>query len=439
MMNHRSIAEQIFLAGVERVLPDRLISNALAVRDNCLVIGDMEISLTPFENIYIIGAGKAIAMMAAEAERILGNRITGGHIIVKYGHSCKLKYINLTEAGHPVPDINGFKATESILQIAEKAKGNDLVICLLSGGGSALLSDFPKGSSPQEMISVNDLLVNSGACISEINAVRKHLSVAKGGQLARAVYPATLISLILSDVPGDQLDVIASGPTTPDPTTFNQAMAVLEKFNLIKFVSVGVLKYLYQGETGLVSETPKPGDPVFERTHNILIGTNRLALEAAKQKALEFNINAIIIDDKLQGDTTSVAEYIIETSSKFKDDKSEVKPVCLLFGGETTVKMTGKGRGGRNQHLALICSTMLHDHPGITILSAGTDGTDGLTDVAGAVVDSSTVPEAISRNIDPAKFLGEFDSYHFFKKAGGHINTGPTMTNVMDIIVVIID
>jgi glycerate 2-kinase len=437
-MNRRTIAEQIFLAGVESVLPDKLITKELKLKDDCLVIGHLRFSMEALEHIYIIGAGKASAMMGAEAEKILGRRITGGHIVVKYGHSCKLKYIRVTEAGHPVPDSHGFKATEEILKIAEMASSNDLVICLLSGGGSALLTDFPIGSTPEEMIYVNDLLVNSGACIREINAVRKHVSVVKGGQLARAVCPATLVSLILSDVPGDPLDVIASGPTSPDPTTFQQAMDVLDEHNLTSSVPEGILKYLKDGILGIRPETPKQNDPVFVKTYNLLIGNNRLALEAAKQKTLEFNINPVIINDQLQGDASSVAEYIVGTSLKFKSDKNEVKPVCLLFGGETTVKMTGKGLGGRNQHLALLSAILLQNHPGITILSAGTDGTDGPTGAAGAVVDSDTVSCALSENIDPEKYISEFDSYHFFNKAGGHIITGPTMTNVMDIIVVLI-
>jgi glycerate 2-kinase len=437
-MNNRTIAEQIFLKGVESVLPDRLISNCLTLNDNCLIIGTHTFSLDSIENIFVIGAGKASAMMASEVEKVLGNRIADGHITVKYGHSCRLKFIKVSEAGHPVPDSNGFKATSAILKIAKRAGPTDLVICLLSGGGSALLPDFPEGSSPQEMITVNNLLINSGACIKEINAVRKHLSILKGGQLARSVFPATLVSLILSDVPGDPLDVIASGPTTPDPTTFRQALSVLGKFNLVKSVSAGILKYLYQGETGIRSETPKPGDQVFEKTYNLLIGSNKVALEAAQHKALEFNFNPVVIDDQLQGDTSSVAEYIVETALKFQKDKSEVKPVCLLFGGETTVKMTGKGLGGRNQHIALLCAILLQNHPGITLLAAGTDGTDGQTAAAGAVVDSDTVPFAISKKIVPAKYLREFDSYNFFKKAGGHIITGPTMTNVMDIIVILV-
>lgn len=438
-LNNKTIAETIFLAGVESVLPDRLITREMSLKDNCLKIGNLIFSLETMENIYVIGAGKASAMMGTEVEKILGERITDGHIVVKYGYSCKLKYIEVSEANHPVPDANGLRATKEILKIAEMANWSDLVICLLSGGGSSLLPDISEGSSSDDMIKVNDLLINSGACITEINAVRKHLSGVKGGQLARVVYPATLVNLILSDVPGDPLDVIASGPTVPDPTTFQQALSVLAKYDLTESVAPAVLNYLNEGVAGKRAETPKPGDPVFSKTFNILVGSNKMALEAAKRKSLEFNINAVIIDDQLQGDTSTVAEYIVETSLKFQNDENEVKPVCLLFGGETTVKMTGKGAGGRNQHLVLLTALLLRGKPGITILSAGTDGNDGTTDVAGAVVDSDTIAEALSKNINPEKHLTGFDSYHFFKKAGGHIITGPTMTNVMDIIVVIVE
>lgn len=438
-MNCRTIAEKIFLAGVESVLPGRLITNEMSLKDNCLKIGHLSFSLESIENIYVIGAGKASAMMGAEIEKILGNRITEGHIVVKYGYSCKLNYINVSEAGHPIPDVNGFSSTREILKIAEYANWNDLVICLLSGGGSSLLVDISEGCLPDDMIKVNDLLINCGASISEINAVRKHLSYVKGGQLARVVYPATLVNLILSDVPGDSLDVIASGPTVPDPTTFLQALTVLATFGLTRSIPRGILTFLKEGAAGKKPETPKPGDPAFDKTFNILIGSNRMALEAAKSKALEFNINAVIIDDQLQGDTSTIAEYLVETALRFKGDKDEVKPVCLLFGGETTVKMTGKGSGGRNQHLALLSAILLQNNYGITILSAGTDGNDGTTDAAGAVVDSDTISGAISKNIDPEKHLNEFNSFHFFKKAGGLIITGPTMTNVMDIIVVIVE
>jgi glycerate 2-kinase len=437
-MNRRQIAEQIFLAGVESVLPDRLINENMWLKGNLLHIGDLNIPLDETDNIYVIGAGKASAIMASEVEKILGERITGGHIIVKYGHSAELKFIKISEAGHPFPDANGFAATNEILDIARKAKANDLVICLLSGGGSSLLCDCPEELTPDDLVLVNKLLVNSGASISEMNAVRKHLSNVKGGQLAGSVFPATLVSLILSDVIGDTPDVIASGPTAADPTTFIDAIEVLEKFNLKQSLPSRINDFLYSGAICKRPETPKPGDPIFDKTTNLIIGTNRIALESARQKAAEYNINAIVYEDELQGDTSDVAEYLVDTALRFKKDKNEVKPVCILFGGETTVKMTGKGTGGRNQHMALLCAMLLKDKPGITILCAGTDGNDGPTKAAGAVVDSETIPYADSKGIDPIKYLNEFNSFYFFKKTAGHVITGPTMTNVMDIVVVLI-
>lgn len=438
-MNVRHIAEQVFLAGIESVLPDRLILKWMEIRDGMLHIGDLHFDLNKTGSIYVIGAGKASALMGEAVEKIMGSRIKEGHIVVKYGHSVKLKHIKVSEAGHPVPDNHGLGATSEILKIAEKATEKDLVICLISGGGSALLADFPEGSSLKEIMVVNDLLVKSNACIMEINAVRKHISSVKGGRLARKVAPATLVTLILSDVPGDAPDVIASGPTVPDPTTYQDAFDVLSKFNLLELVPPSLLKHIKGGTEGKYDETPKTGNAIFEKTFNHLIGTNRIALEAAKNRAHDFNLNALIIDDKIQGDNSSVAEYLVETALQFQSDPREVKPVALLFGGETTVTMSGKGKGGRNQHLALLCAGLLKDKAGITILSAGTDGNDGPTDAAGAVVDSDTYRKAISGKINTLKFLAEFDSYNFFRKAGGHIITGPTRTNVMDIIVVIVE
>ena len=438
-MNYRLAAEQIFLAGVDRVQPDTLINKAMSFKDNCLFINDHTFRMDSFEHVFVIGAGKASALMGAAVEKILGDRITGGHIVVKYGHSCDLKNIKVTEAGHPVPDSNGFIATGSILGISVKASNDDLVICLLSGGGSALLSDCPEGIAHKEIIEFNNLMINSGASIREINTVRKHLSLVKGGYLAKAVYPATLVSLILSDVAGDPLDVIASGPTVPDPTTFKQAVDILKKYNITGSVPMGILNYLRDGSDGRRPETPKPEDPLFDKTFNILTGTNNLALEAAVKRAVEFNITAIIIDDKIEGDIRVVSDYIVETALKFRNDTSVPKPVCLLFGGEPTIRVTGRGYGGRNQHLALYCATLLSNLDGITILSAGTDGTDGPTSAAGAVVDCDTFNDAVSQKIIPDEYLLEFNSFNFFKKAGGHIITGPTMTNVMDIIVAIVE
>ncbi|HLP74901.1 MAG TPA: glycerate kinase, partial [Bacteroidales bacterium] len=426
-------------AGVNSVIPSELIPSRVKIRDNCLIVTDHIFSLDLVNDIYVIGAGKASAAMGAEIEKILGSRIKAGHIIVKKGHSCRLKQIKVTEAGHPVPDNNGFEATQSILSMVSEANANDLVICLISGGGSSLLADHPEGSSPGEMILLNDLLVRSGASISEINAVRKHLSGVKGGQLARAIYPATCISLILSDVPGDPLDVIASGPTVPDTTTFDDAFGVLSKYDLVRSMPQSLLKHIIAGQDGSIPETPHSADTIFKKTYNILIGTNSTALEAAKQKALQHNINAIIVETELQGDVATVAEYLVQAALQFRDNDSEVKPVCLLFGGETTIKVTGEGKGGRNQHLVLVASTLLKDQPAITILSGGTDGNDGNSNAAGAVADSMTYAAALEKRLDPEKYIAGFDSFNFFKKAGGLIATGPTMTNVMDLIVVVIE
>jgi glycerate 2-kinase len=437
-MNYRKIAEQIFLAGVDRVLPGKLINRAMSLNDNILFINDAAFNLDKVINIYVIGAGKASALMGAEVENILGDRITDGHIVVKYGHACPLNRIKVSEAGHPVPDSNGFSATQTILGISVNAGSSDLIICLLSGGGSALLPDFPDGSSQEEIMMVNNLLVQCGASIREINTVRKHLSKVKGGQLARAAYPATLISLILSDVNGDPLDVIASGPTVPDPTTFQEAQGIVIRYGLEKSLPGNIMKYLKDGTEGKKPETPKAEDPVFDKTFNILIGNNRLALEAAKKKAIELKIFSEIVSDCLEGDIAEVTEFILTTSLKYQQDQDVPKPYCLLFGGEPTVRVSGKGLGGRNQHLVLSCSERLRNHKGITILSAGTDGSDGPTMAAGAVADWNTYNDAVLHSIRPEEYLSSFDSFSFFRRAGGHIITGPTMTNVMDIIVVLL-
>jgi hydroxypyruvate reductase/glycerate 2-kinase len=435
---HRTIAEKIFYAGVEAVKPSVLIPRAIKLDDRNLILGEQSIPLNSINKIYVIGAGKASGMMALETEKILGRLIKEGLISVKYGHSCPTKYIKQVECGHPVPDENGFRATSEILRIAEKAGDNDLVVCLLSGGGSALMPDYPPGSSAEEIMVLNGLLVNCGASISEINTVRKHLSLVKGGQLARAVYPATLVNLIISDVPGDYPDIIASGPATPDPSTFDEAILIIEKYELTESVPYRLSSYLHEGAAGKRPETPKPGDPVFERTHNILIGNNRMALEAAALKASELKLGTSISDDLILGDIEGVAEKLFIEALKVQSETTVEKPVCLLFGGEPTVRMTGRGKGGRNQHLALLLAKMLKGRSGITMLCAGTDGTDGPTDAAGAVVDSDTIGSAIQKDLDPEKYIYDFDSYCFFKKAGGHIITGPTMTNVMDVVAILI-
>ncbi len=438
-MQNRVNAEKIFMAGVRSVLPERLVNAHLSLSGSILAVNGDSFPLDEKDNIYVIGAGKASAAMAHYVESILGDRITGGHIVTKYDHSCKLKKIKVTEAGHPVPDGNGFLATDEIIKIAEKATDRDLVLCLISGGGSALMADLPDGLLPEELYIVNNLMIRCGASIHEINCIRKHLSRVKGGQLSRIVWPATLVSLILSDVTGNPLDVIASGPTVPDTTTFSEALKIIECYRLTTDLTQGVMKYLKDGAAGIHPETPKPDDPIFSKTFNFLAGTNMTALDVAKSYAAGLGYNSFIIDSELHGDVEGVAGLLIEAARRYKDNNEILKPVCLLFGGEPTLKVTGDGLGGRNQHLALSAAIRLQNIPGITILSAGTDGTDGPTDAAGAVVDSETVTYALSVNKDPLRYLAEFDSYNFFKVIGGHIKTGPTFTNVMDMIVVLIE
>jgi glycerate 2-kinase len=438
-MDSKIIAEQIFLAAIKSVLPDKMVSREVRLQERTLNISGMVMPLDAIHSIYVIGAGKASAIMATEIENILGNRITGGHVVVKYGHTSKLKRIQISEAGHPEPDNNGYLATQKILAIARLATDKDLIICLISGGGSALLTDFPEGENINDIIITNDLLLKCGADIRDINTVRKHLSKVKGGQLAQSAYPATLVTLILSDVIGDFPDTIASGPTVPDPTTFSDAIGVLRKYKLIKKIPPAILDYLKKGVEGVHPETPKIGDPVFENTYNVVIGSNKIALEAARKRAVELDLHAIIITSGLEGDTIKVADQLVATAIKFQNDPATKNPCCLLFGGETTLSVNGNGSGGRNQHMALYVATLLKDKEGITFLSAGTDGNDGPTSAAGAIVDTKTFKNASVQKLGIDRYLKEFDSFHFFEKAGGHVITGPTMTNVMDLIIIIIE
>lgn len=438
-MSAEHSVEQIFLAGVKSVLPDKMIRQVVQMDAETLCISSLTFSLSGINRIIVIGAGKASALMAKELETILGNRITDGHIVVKYGHSCPLTSIQVSEAGHPIPDLNGLLATQAILKMVENAGKNDLVICLISGGGSSLLADIPEDITAEDLIRMNQLLLKSGASIQEMNAVRKHVSKVKGGQLVRAIFPATLVSLILSDVIGDSLDVIASGPTCSDSSTFREAVNVLEKYNIYDHMSPSIQTYLLKGIQGLIPETPKSGDPVFSKTHNRIIGSNRIALEAAQKKAIEMGFLTSVITSELDGDATQAAGYIVQYALNVQSDNNKQKPVCLLFGGETTVQVAGNGLGGRNQHLALCAARLLTNINGITLLAAGTDGNDGPTNAAGAVVYGETFMHAFSLGIDPNKFISEFDSYHFFKQAGGHLITGSTLTNVMDLIVVLVE
>lgn len=430
----------IFQAGVRAVEPGAAVKKYCKVENDTIYVNGKRYALSDIQNIYIVGAGKATAPMAAAIEDILGDMITEGIINVKYGHIAKLNTIRLIEAGHPIPDAQGQHGANEILNLIKKAGEKDLVICLISGGGSALLP------LPVEKISLKDkqenirVLLSCGASIHEINAIRKHISKIKGGRLAKEAFPAALVTLILSDVVGDDMDVVASGPTVPDPSTFRDCIRIIQKYNIENKLPETVLEYIKDGITGKENETPCKGDRVFERTQNVIIGSNMEAILAAQKAAEDLDYNTIILSSMIQGETrhiaiahTAIAKQILKTGHPIQP------PACVLSGGETTVTVTGAGKGGRNQEFALASVVDISTQHNIVVLSCGTDGNDGDTDAAGAVADSDTLKRSREMGIAPIAFLENNDSYHFFEKLGDLIRTGPTNTNVMDLRVVLVD
>ncbi|MGD8534869.1 MAG: glycerate kinase [Candidatus Aminicenantes bacterium] len=435
----RKDAGVIFRAGLEAVNPIHAIKKRVTLQDDRLTVGGQTYNLAEYEGIYVIGTGKASAAMAQAVEELLGKRIKGGVVNVKYGHIFPLNKIKVNEAGHPVPDEAGFHGTEEIIQLLKKTEKNDLVLFLISGGGSALLPYPAEGLTLEEKQEVTKYLLEVGACIHEINAVRKHLSRVKGGRLAKLAHPSTLISLMLSDVIGDDLDTIASGPTVPDDSTFDDCLKVLEKYQMREKIPASVVELLEKGARGEVEETPKAGDPAFQRTQNMIIASNILAVQAAQRKAEELGYNTMILSTFVEGETKEAARVHAAVAKEILHTGNPVpRPACIISGGETTVTIRGKGLGGRNQEFVLAAVIDIDGLENVVILSAGTDGTDGPTDAAGAIADGSTVSRAKKKGMDAEYFLRENDSYHFFKPLGDLIITGPTHTNVMDLRLVMV-
>lgn len=438
----------IFNAALGAADPYNAVKRAIRIEDKRLFAGSSAYDLKEYNRIVVVGAGKGTTPMAQAVEEVLEDRLNEGIIIVKYGHTWPLQKIKQIEAGHPIPDEAGVNGTEEIIRLLEKADEKTLVICLLSGGGSALLVSPADGITLKDKQVATDLLLKSGATIDELNAVRKHLSKVKGGRLAGIAYPATVISMILSDVIGDRLDVIASGPTVPDDSTFNDALKIvtklIEKHRLKGKFPEKVIDYLWDGVNGKNQETPKKGDPCFGNTSSIIVGSLRQALHAARSAADKSEFDTEIVTDKLQGETREAAKYLAEISLLVKKSHKGIRPRCLLSGGETVVTVKGDGMGGRNQELALAFALEIEGIDGISLLSAGTDGTDGPTDAAGAIVDGETAALARKFGLDPAVYLENNDSYNFFKKLDSlsgerhHLTTGPTGTNVMDVQIIIV-
>ena len=432
-------AKEIFLKGVEAVDPEKVIRNQVFLENDILTVQNKRFRLGEFENIIVVGAGKASASMGKALEEILGSKISGGLIVTKYGHGEPLKYIDVEEASHPLPDENGVKATEEIVSILEKTDEKTLIIGLISGGGSALLVSPVSGITLEDKISTTDVLLRCGASIQEINTIRKHLSRVKGGRLMEKAYPSTFLSLILSDVVGDSLDVIASGPAVPDPTTYHDCFRIIRKYSIETELPGSVHGFLDKGKRGVEPETPKPGDRIFEKSLNYIIGNNFLALDAARAEAKRRGYNTMILSSVIEGDTTECAKFHGAIAKEILKTGNPIKPpACVLSGGETTVVIKGAGRGGRNQEFALVAALELEGMESVCVLSGGTDGTDGPTDAAGAYATGDTVSRGKSLNLDARTFLENNDSYNFFKALGDLIITGPTRTNVMDLRIVIV-
>ena len=388
--------------------------------------------LDQYDRIFVVGAGKASGTMARAVEQMLGDRIAAGCVNGKDGESTKLRRIELRLCGHPVPDERGLAGAKRIAEICAEAGERDLVICLFSGGASALMPYPAPPITLAEKQETTKVLLASGAEIQEINTVRKHLSAIKGGQLARLAAPAKVLSLILSDVVGDDPSVIASGPTTPDSSTFEDSWAVLKRYDLTGRVPGRVRERLKQG----AQESPKPGDPIFDSVENCVIGSNQKSLDAAARAAKELRYKTLILSSSLQGETRDVARVHAAIARQIREHGQPIhRPACVISGGETTVTIRGEGRGGRNQEFALAAAIDIAGMEDTLILSVGTDGTDGPTDAAGAIADGTTLQRS-QRSAGEA--LAANDSYTFFEELGDLVITGSTGTNVMDLHLILL-
>lgn len=441
----KGMAKQIFSKAVSAVDPAQKLKDTVRIQGNQLLIKTEEGSekafhLDGFKNMFLIGTGKASVSMAQAIERIFGDRITKGIITTKYEHVLPLKRTEVIEVGHPIPDQEGFEGAKKIRSLLGGSGPADLVIFLLSGGGSALLPLPVEGITLEEKQQVTQFLLDCGADIREINTIRKHISQIKGGWLARWAFPSTVIGLILSDVVGDPLDVIGSGPTVADISTFEEAWDILTKYDLIERIPPSIRSHLLRGKEGKGEETPKPAEKTFEKVYNYLIGSNLLALRAAEKEASSLGLNTLILSSSIVGDTRESARFHAAIAKEVISSGNPIpRPACIISGGETTVTVKGHGLGGRNQEFALAGALEINGLEKVALLSGGTDGTDGPTDASGALADHTTVSRARAAGLDPKAHLENNDAYPFFQRLGDLLITGPTHTNVMDVRILLVD
>ena len=441
----KRMAKVIFSRAVSAVDPAQRLKDMIRIEGDRLLIRteeDLErvFRLDAFKKIFLIGTGKASVSMAQAIEEIFGDRITKGIITTKYGHILPLEKTEWIECGHPLPDQKGLEGARKVQALLKESGPGDLVIFLLSGGGSALLPLPAEGITLEEKQQVTQFLLDCGADIKEINTIRKHISQIKGGWLARWAFPSAVIGLILSDVVGDPLDVIGSGPTVPDISTFEEAWDILKKYDLIGRIPSSIRNHLLRGKEGKVEETPKPGEKTFKKVYNYLIGSNILALRAAETEASSLGLNTLILSSSIVGDTREAARFHAAIAKEVIFSGNPLpRPACIISGGETTVTVKGHGRGGRNQEFALAGALEINGLEKVVLLSGGTDGTDGPTDASGAVADHTTVRRARAAGLDPKAHLEKNDAYPFFQRLGDLLITGPTHTNVMDVRILLVD
>lgn len=435
----RALLGRLLRAGLAAADPRQAVRRAVRRTKTGVRIAGHHDDLPRDGKIVAVGAGKASAVMAAALERRLGARLEGGLVVVKRGYAVPTRRIAVVTAGHPVPDRDGQRAAIQVLALANKLTRDDLLIVLLSGGASSLLPLPAAGLTLTDKQRTTRLLLRSGATIRDINTVRTHLSTIKGGQLAAATR-ARVITLILSDVIGDDLGTIGSGPTAPDPTTYADACDILMRFRIWDRVPTRVRRHLLRGRRGSLDETPKPGAPLFRRVRHHVLGNNQVAVEAVRREAVRAGLHTCVLPNPLTGDVRTAATLFGKMARMIvASGKPARPPVCLIAGGELTVIVRGRGRGGRAQEFALAAAAEIAGLPTVRIAGFGTDGTDGPTDAAGAVVDGGTIARATQRGLDAARFLRRNDAYSFFTRAGGHIVTGPTGTNVNDLYLMIVE
>lgn len=433
-------------AALAAVDPYVAVKKRLQRQGNRLRIEDRSYDLGDYDAVYVVGAGKAGAPMAQAVAETLDDCIAGGLVVVKTGHGPdrelgQRERVPVVEASHPMPDTAGVEAGQRILEIADQAAENDLVITLLSGGGSALLVAPAEGLTLDDLQQMTDALLASGATINEVNCLRKHCSAVKGGQLARAAHPATQITLALSDVIGSPLDVIASGPTVPDVSTWQDAWQIVRRYGLEDKLPEPVVQRLRAGLDGELPDTPKPGDALFANTQTVVVADNRLAALAAQSKAQELGFSTLLLTTYLEGEAGEVGKVAAALGKEIHAlGMPLAAPACVILGGETTVTL-GKnpGMGGRNQELALSAALALqHEWPGITVVSLATDGTDGPTDSAGGLADSQTIARGHAQNLDAEEYLRSHNAYPYLRATYDLLLTGPTQTNVNDLVFVFV-